>query len=196
MLTRDIDKVSQSIIETFPDFFDRGQCEALIQYTEGEEFKFQEWPVIYDKRVVMNAENFNADFSVGYFEFLAENDDMYDLFISKLRKINDNHFHYDISAVSHIEIHKFEEGQEKPCSIDLLVTAPEHAHRKLLMYMDLNDDFEGGRLYYKRDSQRTYLEPTVGTITAIPSYQLYGVEKVTKGTCYRLAFWGCGKKFS
>jgi PKHD-type hydroxylase len=61
--------------------------------------------------------------------------------------------------------------------------------------MFLNDDCEGGRFFIQTSGQKIYPPQKKGSIIIFPSFQLYGVEEVTKGNKYVVITWLMGPYF-
>jgi hypothetical protein len=70
-------------------------------------------------------------------------------------------------------------------------SSPDNAtrDRQLSLILFLNDDFEGGRLHFKR--QKLSVEPTAGKLLLFPSYFDYAheVEPVNSGFRYTVVTW-------
>lgn len=196
----ELESVEQSLFKVLENrVLATDQCQYICQYVEdpNEGFVWTDAPIppSPNDRLELNPEQYNAKHKAGVIRPDKEFDELYSLVKEPLKQINDEFFHFDLVGARSIQIHKFEVGDERPCCTDLFLQAPKSGHRKLVLYIDLNADFEGGRVYLKRGTERMNFDPIVGKGVAIPSYQLYGVEPVKRGTAYKLAIWGCGERF-
>jgi len=195
---RELGKEVQSVYEVISEKALTGKmCKYIIDYVETDEFTWLQGPLDaapWD-RIELNPDYMKANHLAGAMRSSnSEYDDLYEELIPVLESYNEA-FGFHIAGVRDIQIHKFEVGHQRPAATDLFLKAPKTEHRKLVVYIDLNADFEGGKVFIKRGAQVTPIEPSVGKGVVIPSYQLYGVEPVTKGTSYKLAIWGCGERF-
>ena len=74
------------------------------------------------------------------------------------------------------------------------------ATRKLSVTINLNDDYEGGDMWFDNALEYDKTDPkkiskSTGGITVFPSHVWHKVDKVTKGTRYSLVFWFKGNEF-
>lgn len=196
---RELDKVSQSIYEVINDkVLTSEMCEYIINYVEDpkENLTWHDAPLLPAEwdRIRLNPEYMKAKHKAMAFRSEPQYDDLYDEVIPWIKHVNQE-FNFDIVGIRDIQIHKFEVGDERPCATDLFLEAPKSEHRKLVLYLDLNADFQGGRVFMKRGVDVVPIAPMPCKGVAIPAYQLYGVTPVTEGTAYKMAVWACGERF-
>jgi Rps23 Pro-64 3,4-dihydroxylase Tpa1-like proline 4-hydroxylase len=74
--------------------------------------------------------------------------------------------------------------------------------RKLSVTVNLNDDFEGGDMWFDNELEYGQTKPMLnklgrpkGSVNVFPSHVWHKVDKVTKGTRYSLVIWFKGDPF-
>ena len=94
--------------------------------------------------------------------------------------INHQFYKYDITHSNQTEFLMYEPDGRYTAHVDAFHARSDET-RKLTSLVFLNDDFEGGKFYIQTGHQKTYPPQKKGTVVVFPSYQLHGVEDVTKG---------------
>lgn len=67
--------------------------------------------------------------------------------------------------------------------------------RKLTVLAFLNDDFKGGKFFFKLGHEKMYPPQKRGTILVFPSFLVHGVEDVEEGERYSVVCWMVGPWF-
>lgn len=110
--------------------------------------------------------------------------------------LNLNHqmYKYNITHSSQTDFLMYTPGSQYLSHVDVVHTHAEDV-KKLSVVMFLNDDCEGGRFFIQTSGQKIYPPQKKGSIIIFPSFQLYGVEEVTKGNKYVVITWLMGPYF-
>lgn len=64
--------------------------------------------------------------------------------------------------------------------------------RKLTCILILNNDFEGGKLYFQNGKEKTYPEQNPGDLIVFPSFLMHGVEPIVSGIRRSIVTWLVG----
>jgi predicted 2-oxoglutarate/Fe(II)-dependent dioxygenase YbiX len=64
--------------------------------------------------------------------------------------------------------------------------------RKLTCILFLNDDFEGGKLYFQCGKEKTYPQQNPGDFIVFPSFMMHGVEPIVSGIRRSIVTWLVG----
>lgn len=70
----------------------------------------------------------------------------------------------------------------------------DHSTRKISVSIILNDDYEGGDLFFFQDGPQS-VSPDAGVAVAFPSFLPHKVAPVTRGTRWSLVCWIAGEPF-
>ena len=108
--------------------------------------------------------------------------------------INHQFYKYDITHSNQTEFLMYEPDGRYVAHIDAFHARSDET-RKLTSLVFLNDDFEGGKFFLQTGDKRTYPPQKKGTVVVFPSFQLHGVEDVTKGNRYTAVTWLVGPYF-
>lgn len=108
--------------------------------------------------------------------------------------INYQYYKYNITHSNQAEFLMYDINGRYTPHIDMFHDHSDNV-RKLTALVFLNDDFEGGRFFIQTGETKIYPPQKKGTIIVFPSYQLHGVEDVTKGKRYSVVAWLAGPYF-
>lgn len=70
----------------------------------------------------------------------------------------------------------------------------DHSTRKISVSIILNDDYDGGELFFFQDGPQS-VSPDAGVAVAFPSFLPHKVAPVTRGTRWSLVCWIAGEPF-
>jgi hypothetical protein len=108
-----------------------------------------------------------------------------------------NHYawNFNISHSNQSEYLRYGKEGKFNTHIDSFISNINQEIRKLTIILILNNNFEGGKLYFGQENDRTYPKQDPGDLIVFPSFMTHGVEPILKGTRSSIVTWLMGPYF-
>ena len=106
---------------------------------------------------------------------------------------NFNIWKFDVTHCTQVEFLNYDKNGKFTDHIDtILADIGSPDTRKLTFIFIVNDEFEGGKLYFKFGKDKLYPPQKAGTVIVFPSFLTHGVEPVTEGNRKTIVGWLVG----
>ena len=169
-----------------PNYFNSEYCDEIIkEYTKNTYVK--EKPYLDNQVIdlsVRNVDRVEIPFEQGIGSSL----------VTTSLNFNNKLWQFDITHSNQSEFLIYNIDNKYESHVDI-TTTKSNEFRKLTAIAILNDNYEGGKFYIHTNSKREYINVSKGDLIIFPSYELHGVEPITKGTRYSVVTWLVGPSF-
>ena len=108
---------------------------------------------------------------------------------------NNQEWKFNITHSNQSEFLKYDTSGHFSEHVDTIMNDKSDQTRKLTIIAILNNDFEGGKLYFKYGKEKTYPSQEPGDVIIFPSFLTHGVEPVTSGIRRSVVTWLVGPYF-
>jgi len=109
---------------------------------------------------------------------------------------NKQFWNFDITHSNQAEFLRYDRSGHFSAHLDTIMEEFNfNETRKLTVITVLNNDFEGGQLYFQYGKEKIYPELEPGDVIIFPSFILHGVEPITSGIRRSLVTWLVGPYF-
>ena len=108
---------------------------------------------------------------------------------------NKQYWNFSITHGNQSEYLRYDKNGHFQSHTDTVLDDYVSEARKLTIITILNDDYEGGRLYFHVGNEREYPELEPGDVIIFPSFLVHGVEPITSGIRKSVVTWLVGPYF-
>jgi len=108
---------------------------------------------------------------------------------------NNKFWNFDISHGNQSEFLRYDKNGHFAQHTDTMLDVIHPETRKLTIITVLNDDYEGGNLYFIYGSHKIYPKLEPGDVIVFPSFIVHGVEPITSGIRRSVVTWLVGPYF-
>jgi hypothetical protein len=167
--------------------FSHQSCQKIIQQFEKDESKFHEALLINDvsdkkirdtKKVLTE-----VDYGIGA------------TLVGIGLAANHHQWKFNITHSNQSEFLRYDKNGHFAKHIDTIMGNQDNETRKLTVIAILNNEFEGGRLYFEYGKEKVYPAQDSGDVIIFPSFLTHGVEPVTSGIRRSIVTWLVGPFF-
>lgn len=167
------------------------ECKNIIDYFESHSDKWKIFNPSFTKCYGMHISFYDRAL-----ENFGLNKDFFQQLNYKFKKIVESSFDKDFDGVT-FHVQKWETGgmvEEHSDTSDLYGNLNENSSNKYTVILYLNDDYDGGELYFTQHNIR--IKPEAGSALTFPGdhTNIHGVSEVTKGLRYTIVSWWDFKK--
>tara|TARA_S200002703_G_scaffold138524_1_gene128765 strand:+ start:1479 stop:2600 length:1122 start_codon:yes stop_codon:yes gene_type:complete len=108
---------------------------------------------------------------------------------------NQKLWNFNVTHSNQSEYLQYDKNGHFHSHLDIIMKEHTEETRKLTIITLLNDEYEGGQLYFQYGHQKIYPDLKPGDVVVFPSFILHGVEPVTSGIRRSIVTWLVGPYF-
>ena len=168
------------------NLFSKKECESIVQYFESYSDRWKVFNDSFTKCYGMHISLYDRSL-----EKFGLKKDIFQELNYTFKKIVESSFDKSFDGVT-FHVQKWETGgmvEEHSDTSDLYGNLNENSSNKYTVILYLNDDYEGGELYFPQHDIR--IKPKVGSAVTFPGdhTNIHGVSEVTNGLRYTIVSW-------